>query len=1189
MFLMVTTVGLLTQQVQAADVPTGTIEGRVLNLSNGQYLSNALLTVDGTNLSVLTNEYGEFTLRNVPAGVAKVTASFTGQDPKTVSVVVTADKTASQDFGLNKAKAVMEDGTVVLDQYVVASQRYKNAQEIAINEERRSANIKDVVATDSLGFIPNGNVGEFVKYIPGVQTEYGAADSFGGAGIGGINPAAASQVSIRGFGSSQTAVTIDGMPMSGVGPAALTRAIGLDMMTINNASRVEVVKVPTPDMDPVSGGTVNLVTKSAFEYAKPTYTIAVSGNYNTSDKLSIHKQPGPANEKTYHTMPSVSLSVAVPVTKEFGFSVSLSRAYNYSANYKIQANWQSTYSTAYGSTTATATTGISTTALVNTILARTTGTRLPLSPYDSVNWTTATFTTSGTTQRATVYYNVGNLADGKLSTLDNPYLRQATDQQNPWAETRNSASFKLDWKPVKGMNLTGSYTGSTYKGINVDRRLQVSINGPMQWGSDYVIGRPYELAVTTGTGQHGSFDPKNALDMEVTSLDKSGVTHTGYLKMTYNYGPWSINASASQSVTNMDLDDLKNGHMYKTVFQAAVGQNIFRNIKDGAPGTIEVYDRSGNIFNYHDLTKWSLNQVDVGTAKSKETARAEEYKLDIGRELDFLPFPSSVKIGAVHTFDKSTKSGLGTGYKIRYTGDTSTTFIDAVADRNFTRTSGLGFAVNQQWGDTYKMYDIYVAHPELFNPDYDVTYSTSNYRSVLNQNKKVREIGDSYYGMLTASFFNKRLTIVTGARQSRTKVRGFQPFNDTKWNYIKNADGTIYRDSIFTQGVKFDNSTNTRADGTTVTDWINATPDNALKARLAAAGIAIPDRVLVNQLTGTGTATTGNNLEAAKRALFVKRVDRSRTDPVTPSVITAYNITNDLVFKPSWSREISKPDLDAGNGQTAGLIGGISINENEPKLAGAGGDGTITISNAGLQPKTVDSFNFQLAWYNKYGKLGANYYYKIINNEWITSTFTRDDPDFLSLMADNGFDGAGTYNNWALKTTDNSFEKSHASGYEFEARENLGFLGNVGGYFNVFANYSHKNIRQSNKDGIVAMPSFASNTYAGGFNVSAFRASFTLKLVHQSEIWDKNQGSVVGYGSDRIQVYGVTPAYYDVKLDFEYQINKVLTFFASADNVLNTQRTSYKQDAAGIIPAYARVTTDYQFGRTINVGLRAQF
>ena len=42
------------------------------------------------------------------------------------------------------------------------------ASDIAVNEQRYAAEIKNVVSTDSFGDIADGNVGEFAKYMPGV-------------------------------------------------------------------------------------------------------------------------------------------------------------------------------------------------------------------------------------------------------------------------------------------------------------------------------------------------------------------------------------------------------------------------------------------------------------------------------------------------------------------------------------------------------------------------------------------------------------------------------------------------------------------------------------------------------------------------------------------------------------------------------------------------------------------------------------------------------------------------------------------------------------------------------------------------------------------------------------------------------------------------------------------------------------
>ena len=62
-----------TPAVFAADV--GTIQGRVLNSTNGTYLNNARVTIDGTAIETFTNEIGEYRLSNVPAGTVAVRAA----------------------------------------------------------------------------------------------------------------------------------------------------------------------------------------------------------------------------------------------------------------------------------------------------------------------------------------------------------------------------------------------------------------------------------------------------------------------------------------------------------------------------------------------------------------------------------------------------------------------------------------------------------------------------------------------------------------------------------------------------------------------------------------------------------------------------------------------------------------------------------------------------------------------------------------------------------------------------------------------------------------------------------------------------------------------------------------------------------------------------------------------------------
>lgn len=410
---------------RAQEAPTGVIEGRVLNATNGKYVGNAVLTVEGTTLEALSDDYGYFQLRNVPAGAVTLKAAYAGEAPQTVALTVLAGKTATQEVRLGKASNVRADGSVVLDTFQVAADRFKNAREIAINEERQSVNIKNVVSADQFGDIPGGNIGEFVKFLPGVQISYGGP----GTGVNqGYAESDASGISIRGFGPEDTTIMIDGMPVSNATPGSLTRQVGLDMLSINNASRVEITKVATPDTPANSvGGQVNLITKSAFEYAKPSLSTRIFVNVNSLN-TKLGKTPGPINEKTYKTTPGADFTVTYPVNSKFGFSITGFASNDFNQSYRAL---------------------------------------LPLV-------TAGTFTNTA----------------GVAPSYSNPVISRYQLYDTSSLVEKRSGNIKLDWKPTAAQLLTANFQLSTFNAVEGQRRLDArpTIAAGADWGPTFTTG-----------------------------------------------------------------------------------------------------------------------------------------------------------------------------------------------------------------------------------------------------------------------------------------------------------------------------------------------------------------------------------------------------------------------------------------------------------------------------------------------------------------------------------------------------------------------------------------------------------------------------------------------------------------------------------------------------------------------------
>ena len=288
-----------------AESGTGSISGRVQNEATGQYLNNARITVKGTDQTVFTDETGTFRFSQVPGGEVTVQAFYSGLDPQELTVNVPAGQNVQRDIGLtNKATYGDKTGVVKLEAFVLSSSKMTEGEALATNEQRFASNIKNVVATDAFGDVTEGNVAEFMKFLPGVTIEY--------------SDASPNAVAIRGFDANMTGVTVDGSQMANASGSAANRSFLFTQVSINNTSRIEVTKVPTPS-SPADGisGTVNMISKSAFERSKAqfNYRVFVSAS---SDGMQLNKQPYPTDKYIARVKPGFDFDYTLPITKNFG-------------------------------------------------------------------------------------------------------------------------------------------------------------------------------------------------------------------------------------------------------------------------------------------------------------------------------------------------------------------------------------------------------------------------------------------------------------------------------------------------------------------------------------------------------------------------------------------------------------------------------------------------------------------------------------------------------------------------------------------------------------------------------------------------------------------------------------------------------------------------------------------------------
>lgn len=305
-----------------AEGASGALSGKVLDDATGNYLEGAEIVVKGTEMRTNSERSGVFTFPSLPAGSQTLIVTYPGLAPKTETVQIGAG--APTELVIHLAAS----DVVQLSEFHVSSAKEGMAQAIAL--QKVSVQSKLVAAADQFGEVSEGNVGEYLKFLPGVSVDYNVNDARG--------------LSLRGLSTTFTIVAVDGTPMAGTSSMEDTRRFEFEQIAMNNVETTELYKTVTPDIPASStGGFVNFVTKSAFDSSdiqRITYNVSFSA---PSTNLSASRRGGVwGDKKEYTVRPSLELNFARRVNSKLGvnFNYRLSEKYDDSPRTTIGWNVQ---------------------------------------------------------------------------------------------------------------------------------------------------------------------------------------------------------------------------------------------------------------------------------------------------------------------------------------------------------------------------------------------------------------------------------------------------------------------------------------------------------------------------------------------------------------------------------------------------------------------------------------------------------------------------------------------------------------------------------------------------------------------------------------------------------------------------------------------------------------------------------
>jgi iron complex outermembrane receptor protein len=325
---------LAAGSLSAQSAATGSIQGRIFNPASQEYVRNAEVRLDGTNQVTYSENDGSFQFANVAAGTAAITVTYTGYNTVKESFTVTAGQPAVREINIVSASAAPAPGTsktgevLQLAAFTVSSEREGNSK--AIMDQRRNMNISTSVSSDIFGDVTDGNVGEFLKYLPGVDLDYVESEARGPR-LGGMD-------------SQYVGVSFDGIRTASAdanrGGGDASRATSFEGFSITAIESIEVSRTTSPESDADSpAGTINMKTKRAFDRKGRSYGFNTSMNFN-DEEFTLRKTMGPTDKMERKAKHNYEANYAESFfNQRLGILFSTSHASSYTEQYLMNVGY----------------------------------------------------------------------------------------------------------------------------------------------------------------------------------------------------------------------------------------------------------------------------------------------------------------------------------------------------------------------------------------------------------------------------------------------------------------------------------------------------------------------------------------------------------------------------------------------------------------------------------------------------------------------------------------------------------------------------------------------------------------------------------------------------------------------------------------------------------------------------------
>lgn len=368
------------------------------------------------------------------------------------------------------------------------------------------------------------------------------------------------------------------------------------------------------------------------------------------------------------------------------------------------------------------------------------------------------------------------------ATATNPYLARFELNNRETYRSRASFGSTVDWKitPRNVLTLGAQYTFTTMDQVGNSNIGDVAGQNnnlvPIGYGPTFTQGAP-----NAGTQQYAGASRYVPI---TTVLLSAKLTHEGPV--------WQFEGSGSFSKSTGRFRDIDYGFFQNSTFRMERATIRYDDIRREYPGQIVVQNSAGVTVPAYTLGEYRI--LTATSAQKNELDYVYGGRAHARRRFDGT-VPIIAKIGG--EWREQIRDMRSPAPRWNFVGpDRVAGTPDDLAGRydvletEYFEGAGAAGIKTAQWPDRYKLYQLFLAHPEYFEFNEVGTLQASTANS-----RKIIETISAAYVRLDTRLWRDRLLLVGGVRFERTEDYGEGQLNDLRATYRQDAAGRLVLDA----------------------------------------------------------------------------------------------------------------------------------------------------------------------------------------------------------------------------------------------------------------------------------------------------------------------------------------------------------------------------------------------------------